>query len=60
MGSLNVMFTAAPTATLEAPLAGDTDDTVGGTLSTVMKVQTLFANSALPEASFAPVVIVAV
>jgi len=60
IASLNVMFTAEFTATLTAPLAGDTDCTVGGMLSAVMKVQTLFAASALPKESCAPVVIVAV
>jgi hypothetical protein len=60
IASLKVMFTGEVTATLVAPLTGDTESTVGGTLSTLMNAQTKFDASAFPETSFAPVVIVAV
>jgi hypothetical protein len=58
IGTLNVAFTVALSATLRAPFAGIVETTVGG--GAVVKVHTKLAASEAPVGSFAPVVIVAV
>ena len=55
---LKVAVTVVLTATAEAPFAGTVETTVGAT--SVVKVHTELAASALPVGSLAPVVIVAV
>jgi hypothetical protein len=56
MASLNVTETGVLTRTTVAPLAGTVEVTVG---VPVLKLHTKLATSALPNVSFAPVVIVA-
>jgi hypothetical protein len=58
MALLKVAVTVVLIATPEAPFAGTVDTTEGAT--SVVKVHTKLAASALPDGSFAPVVIVAV
>src|SRR3989338_10460403 len=60
--SLNVAEIALFIATLEAPLAGFVEMTVGGEFSAVVKLQVLSLSSVVPAAfaACAPVVIVAV
>ena len=63
IASENVADTAGFSATPVAPLAGDVADTVGGVVSgaaAVVKLQKKLGDSALPAASFAAVVMVAV
>ena len=63
IGSENVAETEELVATPVAPFAGEVADTVGGVKSgaaPVVKLQVKLANSALPAASLAAVVIVAV
>jgi hypothetical protein len=57
MTSLKVVEMVVLTATAVAPLAGTVEITVG---TPVLKLHTKLAVSALPNVSFAPVVIVAV
>jgi hypothetical protein len=57
MVSLNVAVTRVLTGTAVAPLVGNVEITVG---TLVLKLQTKLAASALPNASIAPVLIVAV
>ena len=57
MASLNVAVTRVLTGTAVAPLVGNVEITVG---ALVLKLQTKLAASAMPNASIAPVVIVAV
>jgi hypothetical protein len=57
MASLNVAETRVLTGTAVAPLVGTVEITDG---APVLKLQTKLADSAMPNASFAPVVIVAV
>jgi hypothetical protein len=57
MASLNMAETTALTGTSVAPLAGAVDITVG---APIVKLHTKLAANALPNVSFAPVVIVAV
>ena len=60
--SLNVEEIALLIATLEAPLAGFVEMTVGGEFSTVVKLQVKSLSSAVPAkfAALAPVVTLAV
>jgi len=57
IASLNVAETRVLTGTAVAPLVGNEEITVG---ALVVKLQTKLAASAMPNASIAPVVIVAV